>query len=102
MVTDEHPSGLDVHAIEHRIAAFIERELLSPGATVGPDDNLLSGDLVDSMGVLRLAAFVAEEFHFAIPPGDFVVANFKNVSVLAGYVHRTVAGAGSPPESAAR
>lgn len=102
MVADEHPSGLDAQEIERRIAAFIERELLGPGATVGPDDNLLSGDLLDSMGVLRLAAFVAEEFRFAIPPGDFVVANFRNVSVLSGYVHRMVAGAAGPPGNAAR
>ena len=76
----------DARQIEARLREFIERELLSPGATVGRHDDLLSGELLDSVAVLRLAAFVEEELGVAMRPADFVVENFQNVAVLAEYV----------------
>jgi acyl carrier protein len=87
MATDNGPV-LPVREVEDRIIAFMRRELLSPDVTVEREDDLLSGDLLDSVAVLRLAAFVEEEFHFVIQPADFVIENFQNVAVLAGYVQR--------------
>jgi acyl carrier protein len=84
--------------IEHRVLAFLQRELLEPGVTVGRDADLLSGEVIDSIGVLRLAAFVGEEFQIAIQPSDFVVENFRSVAVLAGYIGRALAARG--PEDA--
>jgi acyl carrier protein len=81
------PSAAD---IERRVIEFIERELLGPGASVGRDDDLLSGELLDSMGVLRLAAFVGEAFGIDLQPSDFVVENFRTVAVIAGYVARSL------------
>ena len=80
--------------IEARLSGFIERELLSPGSTVGRHDDLLSGELLDSVAVLRLAAFVGEEFDFEIQPADFVIENFQSVAVIAGYVRRATGEAG--------
>lgn len=80
----------DALEIEGRIIAFIEHELLSPGETVTRDDDLLSGEIFDSIGVLRLAAFVGEDFQIDMQPADFVVENFQSVAVLAEYVQRTV------------
>ena len=94
--------GHDVTDIEGRIIAFIERELMSPGETVTRDDDLLSGEVFDSIGVLRLAAFVEEEFQLDMQPADFVVENFQNVAVLAEYVGRTAAQTGAPPTEAGR
>ena len=74
--------------IEARLTRFIESELLSPGATVDRQDDLLSGELLDSVAVLRLTAFVEQELRVPIRPADFVVDNFRNVAVLAEYVLR--------------
>ncbi len=80
--------GLRAEEIEDRLLAFIRRELLSPGVTVGRDDDLLSGELLDSVAVLRLAAFVEEELSVPVQPTDFVIENFQSVAVLAGFVRR--------------
>ena len=72
--------------IEARLAEFIQGELLGPGTTLDRHDELLSGELLDSVAVLRLAAFVEEELGVAMRPADFVVENFQNVAVLAAYV----------------
>jgi acyl carrier protein len=77
--------------VERRIIAFLQGELLGRGTTVGRDDDLLSGGLLDSIGALRLAAFVEEAFQFTMPPGDFVIENFRSVAALAGYVQRATA-----------
>ena len=80
--------------IEARLIEFIQGELTGPGSEVGRDDDLLSGELLDSVAVLRLAAFVEEEFAIPMRPADFVVENFQNVAVLTEYVRRAGRPAG--------
>ena len=77
--------------IASQVLDFVQRELLSPGTTVGPNDDLLAGEVLDSIGVLRLAAFVAEAFRIEIRPADFVIENFRTVATIAAYVERTCA-----------
>jgi acyl carrier protein len=78
--------------IERQVLDFLQRELLAPGTAVGRDADLLSGEVLDSMGVLRLAAFVGEAFRIDIRPSDFLVENFRTVAIIAGYGRRTLAG----------
>jgi acyl carrier protein len=91
MSTDTPRSSekLDAQQVEGRIVAFIEGELLPPGSTIQRDDDLLSGEIIDSLGALRLADFVQEEFRFQLDPTEFVVENFQNVAVLTDFVCRT-------------
>ena len=72
--------------VEERLLEFIRRELVSPETSVGRDDDLLSGELLDSVSVLRLAAFVEDEFQISVQPADFVIENFRDVAALAAYV----------------
>ena len=78
-------------AIEDRLLAFVQRELLGAGVAVDRETNLLSGELLDSMSVLRLAAFVGEAFQIDIPGADFVIDNFRNIGAIAAYVRRRLA-----------
>ncbi|MCK7494589.1 MAG: phosphopantetheine-binding protein [Comamonadaceae bacterium] len=80
--------------IESRVLAFLQRELLEPGVTIARDAELLSGEVIDSIGALRLAAFLEEEFRIDIQPSDFVIENFRSVAVIAGYVGRAAAARG--------
>jgi acyl carrier protein len=90
MTNDTRP-GPEAADIEHRILTFLQRELLEPGTPIDRAADLLSGEVIDSIGVLRLAAFVGEEFHLVVQPSDFVVENFRNVTMIAGYIGRTLA-----------
>lgn len=80
--------------IEARILAFLADELVGSEVEVDRDDDLLSGELLDSVQVLRLAGWVEEAFGVRMEPGDFVVENFRTVAVLAGYVARNLEPAG--------
>jgi len=81
--------------IRRRIVGFIRDELVAEDVEVGPEDDLLSGDLLDSFAVLRLATFVDETFAIGMKPTDFVVENFQNAAVLTDYVVRATEGRSS-------
>jgi acyl carrier protein len=81
----------DAPAIEDRILMFLQRELLGPGVAVDRQINLLSGELLDSMSVLRLATFVGETFQIHIHAADFVIENFRNIDAIGAYVRRRLA-----------
>lgn len=89
-MTTNAVSTLDTTALEESLLDFIRRELLGPNTPLDRGSDLLSGDLLDSVAVLRLASFVAEEHRIQIQPTDFVVENFQNVEVLAVFVRRSV------------
>ena len=84
----------EARAVEDRLLRFIRTELLGPGVAVDRQDDLLSGELLDSVAVLRLATFVGEEFAFEIRPADFVIENFRSVAVIAAYVLRATGETG--------
>lgn len=87
MAADESASTPD-DTVESRILDYLRLELAVSEAGLDRDVNLLTGGLIDSMGVLRLATFVGEEFGIEIQPADFVIENFSSVSAIASYVSR--------------
>jgi acyl carrier protein len=75
------------------IAAELERFILSDLS--GPDrqnlgrrDDLMSLGIVDSLGILRLVAFVEERFAIAVTPDEIVPENFRDIDSLAGFIAR--------------
>jgi acyl carrier protein len=90
-MTTEGQESNRAAAIEERVMAFVRDELIGSGAAVTREDDLLSGGLLDSIGVLRLAAFVEQEFGHPVPPADFVIEHFQSVAALAAYVARATA-----------
>lgn len=89
-MTEQQGFAKTAKEIEARLVEFIQEQLLARGAHFEREDDLLSGDFLDSVAVLRLATFVAEEFDFEIQPADFVIENFRTVAVLTEYVRRSI------------
>jgi acyl carrier protein len=84
------PLSHSAEDIRRQILDYIAAELVADDVEVGPGDDLLSGELLDSLAVLRLATFVDDTFGLAMKPSDFVVENFQNVSVLTDFVLRSM------------
>lgn len=72
--------------IETRLAAFITEELLDHKQLVDPDDRLLTDGLVDSLGMMRLVAFIDEHLGLQVPPEDVVLENFSTITQIANYL----------------
>lgn len=87
MTADSTPARpVDEAGIEALILTFVRDELLAGAATPSATDDLLSGELLDSMAVLRLATFVDETFDIGMKPADFRIENFQTVQALTRYV----------------
>jgi len=80
---------------EEILIQFIRSELTfdQEDANVAVDDPLLNGPL-DSLGVLRLVAFIEEKFHVRVEDEDLVPENFQTVRRIAEYIHRKSAVGG--------
>jgi acyl carrier protein len=69
---------------------FIATELLSgdSAAALQPTSDLLVEGGLDSMGVVRLTAFLEQRFQMRVPPEDVTLENFQTLQAIADYVAR--------------
>ncbi len=54
---------------------------------IDPDADLFKKGLVDSMGMLRLVAFVEEEFGISVPEEELRPENFRTIRSVCKLVH---------------
>ena len=76
---------------------FIRQDILH-GRSVPLDDDqdLLTAGVIDSLGILRVVAFMEERFGVRVPDEDVVFENFQNIKAMADYVAQR-GGAARPP-----
>jgi len=79
--------GLTGEDMRETIRSFIEAELLS-GRAVETDEDLLVGGAIDSLGVMRLVAFIENRFGLRVPAGDVRLPNFGTIDAIAAYLER--------------
>ena len=66
---------------------FIGKQILHGRAvTLNNDLDLLSAGIIDSLGILRMVAFMEEELGIKVPDEDVVFENFQNIQCMARYV----------------
>jgi acyl carrier protein len=71
---------------------FIVTELLDGGAS-GPladDQDLLISGLVDSLGVVRMIAFIEQTMAVSVPVEDVTLENFQTIEKIASYIQQHV------------
>jgi acyl carrier protein len=70
------------------LTQFIQHELLDATQTpaVAADDDLLSSGVVDSLGVMRLVAFIESSFQISVPHEDITIDHFISVATIASYI----------------
>lgn len=81
------PASPSVQAPAETVRAFILHDLLlGQQASLADEEDLLLSGLVDSLGVVRLIAFLESEFHLTVPPEDVVLENFQTLAAIRGYL----------------
>ncbi|MEK7723458.1 MAG: acyl carrier protein [Acidobacteriota bacterium] len=70
------------------IIKYIQENLLNGKDEIqlSSDDDLLGSGLIDSMGIMKLVAFVEDTFNLTIPPEDMVIENFMDVKAIVNYI----------------
>ena len=68
------------------IKSFVIEELLDDLDSVDEDEVLLSDDLVDSIGMVRLVAHIEETFDISIPAEHLTIENFRSINTISKYL----------------
>jgi len=89
---DHERDSFSAEQLTQALTAYILSDVLldSSQTELAADDDLLEDGLVDSLGVMRLIAFIDDEFGFAVPPEDVTVDSFMSVSAIVTYLQPNV------------
>ena len=60
----------------------VDRDMKS----IAPDEDLLMQGIIDSLGIMRLSAFMEEKFGIQIADRDMVPENFQSINSLKGFI----------------
>jgi acyl carrier protein len=74
--------------IEREIRNFVVDHFLSGHAEKLRDDGSLLGDVIDSMGVLDLVAYLQDRFKITVEDEEVMPSNLDTINNLAAYVAR--------------
>lgn len=78
--------------IEMKIRALLETELGVENQSLGRDSGLVTTGLVDSAGLVRLAALLETETGILIPDRDIHAENFDTLARIEAYLRGKLAG----------
>lgn len=71
---------------------YIHDELQEDEGEIPEDANLLTGGMVDSLGVLKLVSFIEHELGMEVPDEDVTVDNFRSLKDIGDYLERKKQG----------
>jgi acyl carrier protein len=75
--------------IADRIRRFIVEELRRDAAgNVAPDASLIDDGIIDSVGIVRMVAFLEREFRIRIDDDEVLPRNFETIDAMAAFVGR--------------
>jgi acyl carrier protein len=74
--------------MKERLRQYLLDELLNlpPQASLADDDDLLLSGWLDSLGVVRLIAFIEESLGTTVPPEDVTIENFLTINAMSAYL----------------
>ncbi len=81
---------MDIEGIKQEVSGFIAESFLFGERSSLPSDeeSLIERGLIDSTGVLELAAFLEERYGLTVFDEDMVPENLDSVSRIAAFVAR--------------
>ncbi|SPF40187.1 Acyl carrier protein (fragment) [Candidatus Sulfotelmatobacter kueseliae] len=76
--------------IERDVREFVIQHFLSGDAGKLRADGSLLGDVIDSMGVITLVAYVQEHFGITVKDDEVLPSNLDTIANLAAFVERKI------------
>jgi len=91
-MTDHQENSPTSEELTEKLTSYILSDVLldSSQTELEPDDDLLEDGLVDSLGVMRLIAFIETSFGYTVPPEDVTVDSFMSVSAIVAYLQENL------------
>ena len=76
--------------IERDVREFVIQHFLSGDAGKLRADGSLLGDVIDSMGVITLVAYVQEHFGITVEDDEVLPSNLDTIANLVAFVERKI------------
>lgn len=75
-------------ATAETIHKFLVEELAADedGSGLSHDEDLLAAELIDSLGIQELVAFLETTYGIKVADEDLAAENFRSVNAIAGFV----------------
>lgn len=74
--------------IVREVRDYVLKEFRVKRDSIAPDENLLGSGIIDSMGLLKLVAFLEVRYGFETAEGDIVPENFRTLEKIRDFVQR--------------
>ena len=89
---NDSPPSFSTEELTRKLIAYIMSDVLldSSQFELAANDDLLEDGLVDSLGIMKLLAYIESEFGFAVPAQDFTVETFMSVDAIVVYLEPNV------------
>ena len=80
---------------QQEILDYITAELLldPDEGELGPDDELLMSERIDSLGLMRLIAHLGSAYGVQVPYDEILIENFRSVKTIDAYLAAKEPGA---------
>ena len=73
--------------MKDKIINYIRKEISSdPTEEIGIDEDLFAGGIVDSIGMIKLIAYLQEQFHVIVSSEEMTVENFMTVQHMVNFL----------------
>ncbi len=76
-------------SVAGEVEQFIVREIAPGFGPVDHDLDLLAGEVIDSLGIVQLIAFLEEKYAIKVGDDDLDPENFRSVNSIAAFVQQT-------------
>ena len=89
---NDSPPSFSTEELTRKLIAYIMSDVLldSSQFELAANDDLLEDGLVDSLGIMKLLAYIESEFGFAVPAQDVTVETFMSVDAIVAYLEPNV------------
>ena len=78
---------MDEQVIREKLRAYITQELIRDGSyTLGDDEGIITGGLMDSFALAELGVYCEEAFDVYIPDPDLTVAKMDTLNQMVARV----------------
>ncbi|MGB5692743.1 MAG: acyl carrier protein [Flavobacteriaceae bacterium] len=69
------------------IVSFIEKEFLPASTKLeSMEEELLTGGIINSLGLMKLISFIENQYAISIPFEDITLEHFNTIEVITAYV----------------
>lgn len=72
--------------IGSEVEGFIAEKITLGGEKIARDEDLLAGDILDSLAIVELVSFLEARFGIQVSDDDLMPENFKTIDEIVAFV----------------